>query len=75
MAVELATLDLALDIMLKLFLITAFIYLLVILHNVDKTVRSVQESAESVERTSKKLGKLFAVARYVPFVGRRRKNG
>lgn len=72
MAVTLQSLNLALDILLKTVLIAAFIYGVLILHNLDRTIRSVQRSAESIEEASKRLGRFFRIARYMPFVGPRR---
>ncbi len=70
MAIELATVDLALNLVLKTLLLAALVYLVFILRNLDKTVKSVERSAESIERTSEKVGKMLTVSRFLPFIGR-----
>ncbi len=74
MPVDLATLNLALDAAIKLVFLGVFVYLIFILRNLDRTIRSVERSAESIEKTSKTIGKLFVLERYLPFVGRDRRD-
>lgn len=75
MAIDLVTLNQALDAVIKIIVLFGFFYLLLILKNLDRTVQSVERSAESIERTSEKLGKMLTVSRYLPFVGRKRNDG
>lgn len=72
MTLTLTVLNQALDAVLKLLFLGVLIYLVLILRNLDRLIRSFEKSAESIERTSEKIGKLITVSRYIPFVGGRR---
>ena len=72
MTVELATLNQALDVMLKIVALVALIMVTLFLKHSDKIVTSVENSAESMERTTETVEDLVRVARSLPFVGGRK---
>lgn len=72
--VALATLDLALDIILKLIIIATLIFVFLMLRNLDRAVQSLERSMESMERSAETVEDLIAIARHIPFVGGGRKD-
>lgn len=67
--VELATLDLMLDIMLKSIFITMLVFFFLMLRNLDRAVQSLENSMKSMERSAETVENVIAIARYIPFVG------
>jgi len=53
--VDLVSLNLTLDVLLKLMFLGVLIFMLIILKNVNKTVKSANRSAESVKKTADKV--------------------
>ncbi len=73
MAVDLVTLNLALDVVWKILLLAVLAYVVVILRNIDSVVSSAQKSARTVENTTENIAKIMSYARYLPMVGGGRK--
>lgn len=71
MAITLSNLNLFLDVILKLVLLGVLVMVVLILREVRDLVESAERSAESIENTSRKLGKILTVSRYIPFTGRK----
>ncbi len=74
MAVDLATLDLILDILVKSVFLMVFIAALLVLRNIDRVVKSAERSAESIERTAETLETIAAFTRYLPKIGRKHRD-
>lgn len=70
--VELATVDLVLDVILKLVFIALLVFVFLLLRNLDRAVQSLERSVESMERSAKTVEDIIAVARKIPFVGGKR---
>lgn len=70
--VDLATLDLFLDILLKGIFIVLLVFLFLMLRNLDRAVQSLERSMESMERSADTVEDIVAIARYLPFVGGKR---
>ncbi len=75
MAVDLVTLNLALDVVWKILLLAVLAYIVVILRNIDSVVSSAQKSARTVENTTENIAKIMSYARYLPMVGVGKKKG
>lgn len=73
--VDLATVNLVLDVILKPVAIAVLIGLALLLRDLDRVVKSIERSAESIETTATTLDEVVSVARKIPFLGpKRRKN-
>ena len=73
--VELATVDLILNILLKSVLIAIMIFVILLLRNLDNAIKELERSAESIGRSADTVEDLISIARKIPFVGpKRRKN-
>jgi Na+-transporting methylmalonyl-CoA/oxaloacetate decarboxylase gamma subunit len=70
--VDLTTLDLFLDVLLKGIAIVLLVFIFLMLRNLDRAVQSLERSFESMERSADTVEDLIAIARYLPFVGGRR---
>lgn len=70
--VALATVDLVLDVILKLVFIALLVFVFLLLRNLDKAVQSLERSVESMERSAETVEDIISVARKIPFVGGKR---
>ena len=71
MNIDLVTLNLALDVALKLLFLAVLVYLVVVIRNIDSVVSSAQKSAKRVEHTTENVAKIVSYARYLPGVGKK----
>lgn len=69
MALDLVTLNQALDAVLKIVALAAVVVIIVFFKHFDKLVNSVERSAESMERTTETVENVVSVARHLPFIG------
>jgi len=67
--VELVTVDLVLSIVLKSVLIAILVFVILMLRNLDRAIKSLERSAESLEHTAGTVEDLMSIARKIPFVG------
>lgn len=72
MTESLLTLNLALDVVIKILFLFVLFYAIMVLRNFDKFVKSVERSAESLERTADEVNKLLKISRWIPMVGRKK---
>ncbi|MFB6144348.1 MAG: hypothetical protein ABEJ98_03485 [Candidatus Nanohaloarchaea archaeon] len=71
MALDLVTLNQALDAVLKIVALAAVVIIIVFFKHFDRLVKSFERSAESMERTTETVEDVVRVARYLPFIGRK----
>ncbi|MFT4892926.1 MAG: hypothetical protein ACI8Z7_000715 [Candidatus Nanohaloarchaea archaeon] len=67
--IDLVTLDLVLDIILKLIFIAVLIFVFILLKNLDQAVQSLERSLGSMERSAETVEDVVAIMRKIPFVG------
>ena len=67
--VDLASINLALDIILKLIAITTLVFVFLMLRNLDRAVQKLERSMGSVERSAETVEDVVRIARKLPFVG------
>jgi hypothetical protein len=70
---ELATVDLVLDIILKTVLIAILVFIILLLRNLDNAIQKLERSAESIGRSADTVEDLISIARKIPFVGPKRR--
>lgn len=71
---ELATVDLVLDIILKLVLIAILVFVIFLLRNLDNAIRKLERSAETIERSAGTVEDIISIGRKIPFVGSKRRD-
>lgn len=59
--VDLLSLNLALDIVIKVLFLGVLVFVVLVLKNINQTVKSASRSAESVKDTVEKAGEVFTV--------------
>ncbi|MFB6217230.1 MAG: hypothetical protein ABEJ72_09775, partial [Candidatus Aenigmatarchaeota archaeon] len=69
--VTLETVNLALDVVLKMLFLAGLIYLLYIVRKMDNVARSLEKAAKNVERSSDTIDDVVSVLRKIPFIGPR----
>jgi len=69
--VELATIDLFLDVLIKIMVLLFAGYTLFLLRNLNNLMRRAEASMESVEHTAEEVSSLIRWGRILPFVGGR----
>ncbi|MFB6145605.1 MAG: hypothetical protein ABEJ99_03805 [Candidatus Nanohaloarchaea archaeon] len=69
--VTLGTVNLALDVILKLLFLAALIYLVYLMKKMDRVARSLERAARNVERSSDTIDDVVSILRKIPFVGPR----
>ncbi|PSG99459.1 MAG: hypothetical protein BRC29_05065 [Nanohaloarchaea archaeon SW_7_43_1] len=72
---SLETLDLVLDVVLKLIFIALLMFAFLLLRNLDEAIQKLESSLGSMERSAETVEDVVAVMRNIPFVGGGRKNG
>lgn len=73
--VDLTTLDLVLDIILKLIFIAVLVFVFILLKNLDQAVQKLENSLGSMERSAETVEDVISIMRKIPFVGGGRKDG
>lgn len=73
--VNLVAVDLALDIILKSVAVALMVFIFLMLRNVDRAIRSLESSAESIEEVTATGEDIAKIAQYIPFVRGAKKNG
>lgn len=72
--VDLASLNLALDLLLKPLAIAVLIGLALLLRDLDQVVKSFERSAESIENTASTVEELTSIAHKLPFIGSKKRD-
>jgi len=71
---SLETLDLILDVILKLIFIALLVFAFLLLRNLDQAIQKLESSLGSVERSADTVEDVVAIMRKIPFVGGRRED-
>lgn len=72
--VDLSSLNLALDLLLKPLAIVVLIGIALLLKDLDQVVKSFERSAESIENTAGTVEELTSIARKIPFISSKRRD-
>jgi len=71
--IELSTVNLVLDILVKLVFLGMIVFGILVLRKLDDVIESAERSAESIEHTAETVERLVDLANFLPFVGSKRK--
>jgi hypothetical protein len=71
--ITLETINLFLDIVVKLFFLLMIGFGFMVLKKLDKVMQKAEKSAESIEHTAETVERLVGIADFLPFIGPKRK--
>jgi len=71
--ITLETVNLFLDIVVKLIFIAMIVFGFMVLRKMDDVLESAERSAESIEHTAETVERMIDLANFLPFIGSKRK--